>query len=106
MYTSIFGQNIAGYSWRFLSISVASILMTMTAQAITPEQYQEQRTEALQQQQIINPIVNIDTNEFKAAPSTAIAPSATNNIDLASSPCFDINNIYLTGELSGNPPEK
>ena len=100
MYTSIFGQNRAGYSWRFLSISVASILMTMTAQAITPEQYQEQRTEALQQQQIINPTVNIDTNEFKAAPSTAIAPSATNNIDLASSPCFDINNIYLTGELS------
>lgn len=100
MYTSIFGQNRAGYSWRFLSISVASILMTMTAQAITPEQYQEQRTEALQQQQIINPTVNIDTNEFKAAPSTAIAPSATKNIDLASSPCFDINNIYLTGELS------
>jgi len=100
MYTSIFGQNRAGYSWRFLSISVASILMTMTAQAITPEQYQEQRTEALQQQQIINPTVNIDTNEFKAAPSTSIAPSATNNIDLASSPCFDINNIYLTGELS------
>lgn len=88
------------YTQRLLSLSLASIFVTMSAQAITPGQYQEQRTEALQQQQIINPTVNIDTNEFKAAPSTSIAPFATNNIDLASSPCFDINNIYLTGELS------
>jgi len=100
MYTSIFGQNRAGHGWRFLSISVTSILMSMATQAITPEQYQEQRSEALQQQQIINPTVNIDTNEFKAAPSTVIAPSATSNVESASSPCFDINNIYLIGELS------
>ena len=100
MLTSLITIDKPRYTQRLLSLSLASIFVTMSAQAITPEQYQEQRTEALQQQQIINPTVNIDTNEFKAAPSTSIAPSATNNIDLASSPCFDINNIYLTGELS------
>ena len=100
MYTSIFGQNRAGHGWRFLSISVASILMSMAAQAITPEQYQEQRSEALKQQQLVNPNVTIDTNVFKPAPSASITPSASQSADQASLPCFDINNIYLTGELS------
>ncbi|MBR5495543.1 MAG: ShlB/FhaC/HecB family hemolysin secretion/activation protein, partial [Psychrobacter sp.] len=100
MYTSIFGQNRAGHGWRFLSISVASILMSMAAQAITPEQYQEQRSEALKQQQLVNPNVTIDTNVFKPAPSASITPSASQDTDPASLPCFDINHIYLTGELS------
>ena len=100
MLTSLIKIDKPRYTQRLLSLSLASIFVTISAQAITPEQYQEQRTEALQQQQIINPTVNIDTNEFKAAPSTSIAPSATNNVESASSPCFDINNIYLIGELS------
>lgn len=100
MYTSIFGQNRAGHGWRFLSISVTSILMSMATQAITPEQYQEQRSEALKQQQLVNPNVTIDTNVFKPAPSSSITPSASQDTDPASLPCFDINHIYLTGELS------
>ena len=100
MYTSIFGQNRAGHGWRFLSISVTGILMSMAAQAITPEQYQEQRSEALKQQQLVNPNVTIDTNVFKPAPSASITPSASQSADQASLPCFDINHIYLTGELS------
>ena len=100
MYTSIFGQNRAGHGWRFLSISVTGILMSMAAQAITPEQYQEQRSEALKQQQLVNPNVTIDTNVFKPAPSSSITPSASQDTDPASLPCFDINHIYLTGELS------
>ena len=100
MYTSIFGQNRAGHGWRFLSISVTGILMSMAAQAITPEQYQEQRSEALKQQQLVNPNVTIDTNVFKPAPSASITPSAFEGTDPASLPCFDINHIYLTGELS------
>ena len=100
MYTSIFGQNRAGHGWRFLSISVTGILMSMAAQAITPEQYQEQRSEALKQQQLVNPNVTIDTNVFKPAPSSSNTPSASQSADQASLPCFDINHIYLTGELS------
>jgi len=100
MYTSIFGQNRAGYAWRFLSISMAGVFMTMPTQAITPEQYQEQRSEALKQQQLVNPNVTIDTNVFKPTPSASITPSASQSTDSASLPCFDINNIYLTGELS------
>ena len=100
MYTSIFGQNRAGHGWRFLSISVTGILMSMAAQAITPEQYQEQRSEALKQQQLVNPNVTIDTNVFKPAPSSSITPSASQGTDPASLRCFDINHIYLTGELS------
>lgn len=100
MYTSIFGKNSAGHGWRFLSISVTGILMSMAAQAITPEQYQEQRSEALKQQQLVNPNVRIDTNVFKPAPSSSITPSASQSADPASLPCFDINHIYLTGELS------
>ena len=100
MYTSIFGQNRAGHGWQFLSISMASIFMSMAAQAITPEQYQEQRSEALKQQQLVNPNVTIDTNVFKPAPSYSITPSASQGTDPASLPCFDINHIYLTGELS------
>jgi len=100
MYTSIFGQNRAGHGWRFLSISVTGILMSMAAQAITPEQYQEQRSEALKQQQLVNPNVTINTNVFKPAPSASITPSAFEGTDPASLPCFDINHIYLTGELS------
>ncbi len=100
MYTSIFGQNRAGHGWQFLSISMASIFMSMAAQAITPEQYQEQRSEALKQQQLVNPNVTIDTNVFKPAPSSSITPSASQGTDPASLRCFDINHIYLTGELS------
>ena len=100
MYTSIFGQNRAGHGWRFLSISVTGILMSMAAQAITPEQYQEQRSEALKQQQLVNPNVTIDTNVFKPAPSSSITSSASQGTDPASLRCFDINHIYLTGELS------
>ena len=100
MLTSLIKIDKNKYTQRALSLSLASIFVTMGAQAITPEQYQEQRSEALQQQQIVNPNISIDTNAYKAAPSTAIAPSATNDINSASSPCFDINHIYLTGELS------
>lgn len=64
----------------------------------TPQQFQEQRTEALRQQQLVNPNVNIDTTEFQVTPP----PSASQGTDPASLPCFDINNIYLTGELSEN----
>ena len=102
MLTSLIKIDKNKYTQRALSLSLASIFVTMSAQAITPEQYQEQRSEALQQQQIVNPNISIDTNAYKAAPSTAIAPSATNDINSASSPCFDINHIYLTGELSEN----
>ena len=100
MLTSLIKIDKNKYTQRALSLSLASIFVTMSAQAITPEHYQEQRSEALQQQQIVNPNISIDTNAYKAAPSTAIAPSATNDINSASSPCFDINHIYLTGELS------
>lgn len=84
---------------RVLSLSIASIFTTLSAHAISPQQYQEQRTEALQQQQIVNPKVTIDTTNFKVATSAPIA-SSTDMSDTSSDPCFDINNIYLVGELS------
>ena len=64
----------------------------------TPQQFQEQRTEALRQQQLVNPNVNIDTTEFQVTPPPSVSP----NLDPASLPCFDIHHIYLTGELSEN----
>lgn len=97
--TSMIPHN-PDYIHKALTVSLASIFITMSAQAITPEQYQEQRSEALQQQQIVNPNVNIDTNAFKPAPSDSVIPSSTNISDSESTTCFDINNIYLTGEMS------
>jgi hypothetical protein len=47
MYTDISKASIKNHAFSALSISVASILVTMSAHAITPEQYQEQRSEAL-----------------------------------------------------------
>ena len=93
---------------RYLLLSIAATA-SMFAQAaenpnlpnvarlntITPEQFQQQRTEALKQQQLPRPNVNIDTTEFQTIPS-----SINPNTDPASIPCFDINNIYLTGEMS------
>ena len=93
---------------RYLLLSIAATA-SMFAQAaenpnlpnvarlntITPEQFQQQRTEALKQQQLTRPNVNIDTTEFQITTS-----SVNPNTDPASTPCFDINNIYLTGELS------
>ena len=58
---------------------------------ITPDQYQQQRSEALKQQQLSRPTVNIDTTEFQVT-----SPSASPTTDSAAAPCFDINNIYLT----------
>ncbi|MGE6325122.1 hypothetical protein ACQKDA_03940 [Psychrobacter sp. NPDC078370] len=70
--------------------------MGVNANAITPEQYQEQRSEALKQQQLIKPNVSINTDTHQQAPSTFIVPASSQNTDPASTPCFDINHIYLT----------
>ena len=94
---------------RFLSLSIAALLSMTSYSAmaedilppavgvntITPDQYQQQRSEALKQQQLSRPTVNIDTTEFQVT-----SPSASPTTDSAAAPCFDINNIYLTGELS------
>lgn len=78
---------------------VVLYFMAGIGHAITPEQYQEQRGDALKRQQIMTPNVTIDTNAFKTAPLT---PSASTTIEAhdTASPCFDIHQIYLTGELS------
>lgn len=100
MYTSILRTDIAGHTLSFLTVSVISIFMGVNANAITPEQYQEQRSEALKQQQLVKPNVNINTDTYQQAPSTSIVPASSQNTDSASIPCFDIDHIYLTGELS------
>lgn len=97
MYTAISKASIAHHTLSFLSISLASVLFTMSAQAVTPEQYQEQRSDALRQQQLVNPNVTIDTTPYQVASPASSVPSASTNAD---STCFDINHIYLTGELS------
>nr|WP_181717459.1 ShlB/FhaC/HecB family hemolysin secretion/activation protein [Psychrobacter sp.]QJS05834.1 Hemolysin activation/secretion protein [Psychrobacter sp.] len=108
MYIYLAAVNKTISAPRFLSLSIAALL-SMTSYSvmaedilppavgvntITPDQFQQQRSEALKQQQLTRPNVNIDTTEFQ------VAPSANPTTDPASTTCFDINNIYLTGELS------
>ncbi|MFZ2554498.1 hypothetical protein, partial [Psychrobacter urativorans] len=62
MYTITFNPKISHYkhncnnkttaAWHYLVLSIASVGVSISAQAITPEQYQQQRTEALKQQQL------------------------------------------------------
>ncbi len=94
---------------RLLPLSIAALLSitshsvmaedilppAVSVNTITPDQFQQQRSEALKQQQLTRPTVNIDTTEFQVT-----SPSATPTTDPATAPCFDINNIYLTGEMS------
>lgn len=100
MYTNILRADIANHTSSFLTVSIVSICMVSSVHAITPEQYQEQRTEALKQQQLVNPNVTIDTSPYTVQPPLSTSPPTAQNIDPASIPCFDINHIYLTGELS------
>ncbi|WP_201551453.1 ShlB/FhaC/HecB family hemolysin secretion/activation protein [Psychrobacter fjordensis] len=100
MYTSILRTDIAGPTLSLLTVSIVSICMGVNANAITPEQYQEQRSEALKQQQLVKPNVSINTDTYQQAPSTSIMPASSQNTGSASTPCFDIDHIYLTGELS------
>jgi len=100
MYTNILRTNIAGPTLSLLTVSIISICMGVNANAITPEQYQEQRSEALKQQQLVKPNVSINTDTYQQTPSTSIVPTSSQNADAASIPCFDIDHIYLTGELS------
>lgn len=108
MYTITFNPKISHYkhncnnkttaAWHYLVLSIASVGVSISAQAITPEQYQQQRTEALKQQQLSTPTVTIDTRPFEV--TSPLAATNEQNTDLAAMPCFDINNIYLIGELS------
>lgn len=77
-----------------LSISVASILFSINSYALTPEQYQQQRSEALKQQQIPNPSINIDTQAYQDNSNHQLTSQK------ADTPCFDIHNLYLIGEQS------
>ena len=88
MYTNILRTDIAGPT---LSLLTVSICMGVNANAITPEQYQEQRSEALKQQQLVKPNVNINTDTYQQAPSTSIVPTSSQSADPASNP--DINSI-------------
>ena len=95
---------------RLLPLSIAALLSitshsamaedilppAVSVNTITPDQFQQQRSEALRQQQLTRPTVNIDTTEFQVTSPSSANPST----DPATAPCFDINNIYLTGELS------
>lgn len=101
MYTNTLSKNMAGHTLSLLTVSIVSICMGVNANAITPEQYQQQRSEALKQQQLVKPNVNINTDTYQQAPSTSIVPASSQNTDPATTPCFDIDHIYLTGELSG-----
>lgn len=62
----------------------------------TQNQYNQQRQQALEQEQLINPNVRIDTSEFQVTPSTSIVKK-TNELENDNEHCFDIKNIYLTG---------
>ena len=74
MLTSLITIDKPRYTQRLLSLSLASIFVTMSAQAITPEQYQEQRTETLKQQQLTTPNVTIDITPFEVPlPQSATA---------------------------------
>ena len=87
MYTSILRTDIAGHTLSFLTVSIISVCIN--ANALTPEQYQEQRSEALKQQQLVKPNVNINTDTYQQAPSTSIAPTSPQNADAASNPDID-----------------
>ena len=79
-------------------LPLSLIILSYPAQALTPEQYQQQRSDELKQQQIPSPSVNIDTTPFKTdIPSQDT--SSTNQQD-SNLPCFDIHHLYLTGELA------
>lgn len=101
MYTKNLNLVKSTHAKQFLSLSLASIFITVSAQAITPEQYQEQRSEALKQQQLINPNVTIDTTPYEVtSPASVLPPSSAQTSDPSGLPCFDIDRLYLTGELS------
>lgn len=93
-------QHSAAYTKRFLSLSIASIFISISSYALTPEQYQEQRSDALKQQQLTNPNVTIDTDSYKMDSQLSSPISAIPSTDPADTICFDINHLYLTGELS------
>lgn len=97
MYITISKASVANHTLNFLSLSLTSVLISTGAHAITPEQYQEQRSEALKQQQLVNPNVTIDTTPYQIASPSSNVPAVSTNAD---SVCFDIDHIYLTGELS------
>lgn len=97
MYITIPKASVANHTLNFLSLSLTSVLISTGAHAITPEQYQEQRSEALKQQQLVNPNVTIDTTPYQIALPSSNVPDVSTNAD---SVCFDIDHIYLTGELS------
>ena len=97
MYINISKARITNHALSVLSLSLASVLINMGAHAVTPEQYQEQRSDALKQQQLVNPNVTIDTTPYQVASPSPNVPSVSTNAD---SVCFDIDHIYLTGELS------
>lgn len=100
MYTYLASVDRVNFARCFLSFSVTCISVGISAHAITPEQYQEQRSEALKQQQLVKPTVNINTDAYQQAPSTPIVPTNSQNLGSESLACFDIDHIYLTGELS------
>ena len=65
MYTNILRTDIASPTLSLLTVSIISICMGVNANAITPEQYQEQRSEALKHQQLVKPNVNINTDTYQ-----------------------------------------
>ena len=87
MYTSILRTDIAGHTLSFLTVSIISVCIN--ANALTPEQYQEQRSEALKQQQLVKPNININTDTYQQVPSTSIVPASSQNTDAASNPDID-----------------
>ena len=96
MYTIMSRTNVVRTALWFMPISALSAFSVITAHALTPVQYQEQRSDALKQQQLPSPNVQIDT----AAYQTPNLSKSTSSIDSDNLPCFDIQHIYLTGELS------
>ena len=99
MYIYLAGVDRINFAQCFLAFSITCISVGISAHAITPEQYQEQRSEALKKQQLTKPTVNINTDTYQQAPSTPIVPASSQNLGSESLACFDINRIYLTGEL-------
>lgn len=90
-----------------LAASIAIISTTITAKAITPEQYQQQRSDALKDQQIPSPTVSIDTRPYQSPSSVssvlAVDKSTAERVaatEAAPAPCFDIQHLYLSGELA------
>lgn len=96
MYTIMLRTKVACTVLCCVPISAMSVMTSLSAHALTPAQYQEQRSDALKQQQLPNPNVQIDTAAYQTP--TLSQPTSSDNLD--NLPCFDIQHIYLTGELS------